>query len=292
MHVSALYIYPIKSCAGISVPAATVDRGGFQHDRQFLIVDEEGVFFTQREYPKMALIQPTVNDTQLTVSVPSAEPPLKGSVAPLTIDIQTMPSDNHATRSVVIWRDRCLAVDQGDDIAHWLSAYLGTSCRLVGMADEFARKVDPDYAHSDTDQVSYADAYPYLVITEASLEHLNSRLGTPLPMNRFRPNIVVVADDTDDAAVYYPHVEDTWHTLRIGDVPFAGVKWCARCVVTTIDQEKGVQGKEPLTTLATYRNLTQPSTTNRGVMFGHNLLHLDAGTVHVGDAVHVEELKG
>jgi len=166
------------------------------------------------------------------------------------------------------------AVDQGDGVAGWLSDHLKTPVRLVRFADDAVRQVDQRYAPRTTDQVGFADGYPFLVISEESLVDLNNRLDEPLPMNRFRPNIVV-----RETTAY---AEDGWKQMRVGgSVTFELVKQCARCAITTTDQVTAQRGKEPLRTLAQYRD------SERGVLFGQNMTSNDQGVVRVGDAVEV-----
>lgn len=262
MHVSALHYYPIKSCGGIAVKAAALVETGFKFDRLLMLVDEQGQFITQREYPRMALIQPRRVGQTLSLVAPTMKP--------ITIEL----TQNGNRSAVVVWRSTCEAIDQGETIASWFSDYLGTACRLVLMADDFARLVNPDYARTPQDAVSFADGYPFLLISEASLADLNSRLADPLPMNRFRPNIVITGCE--------PFAEDNWQVIRIGPVDFKVAKPCARCVIITTNQETAETSKEPLRTLATYRNLP-----GQGVMFGQNLIHHHLGTIRVGDAVTV-----
>ena len=259
MQVSALTYYPIKSCGSTSVQEAELDACGIANDRRLLVTDPEGMFFTQREYPKMALLQPQIDGDRLTVSAPDME----------TLSIDIIPDGKPL--QVQIWRSTCQAVEQGDAIAEWMSTYLGTPSRLVAMAPGFKRPVNPAFARSPEDQVNFPDGYPCLVISEASLNDLNSRLSTPLPMNRFRPNIVVSGAE--------PYAEDHWRNLQIGSVKFAGVKPCVRCTVTTTDQITLERGDEPLRTLARYRR------TGEGVSFGQNLIHLERGTIRIGDTV-------
>jgi uncharacterized protein YcbX len=177
------------------------------------------------------------------------------------------------TREVLVWRDRCAAVDQGDEVAEWLSRFLRRPCRLVRMAEDHVRRVDPVYAVSEADQVGFADGYPFLIISEESLADLNARLAQPLLMNRFRPNIVVRG-----GAAY---AEDGWCRVRIGGIEFSLVKACARCAITTTDQATAQVGREPLATLATYRRV------ERGVLFGQNAIHAATGAIRVGDPLEV-----
>lgn len=263
--VTALYRYPIKSCAGIALTEAHLEPRGIRHDRELMVVDAAtDRFLTQRELPRMALIAPQIAEKVLRVHAPG--------MAELILPI----AEVGPTREVGIWRDRCLAVDQGDEAAAWLSAFLGRPCRLVRMAPDFVRPVDPTYA-TPGDQVGFADGFPCLLIAEESLADLNTRLGAPLPMNRFRPNIVIAG-----GAAFG---EDRVSRLRIGDIEFAAPKSCARCTITTVDQATGATGKEPLRTFATFRKV------KRGVMFGQNLIHAGVGVIRVGDRVEALEAK-
>lgn len=263
IQVSGLYIYPVKSCAGIAVTSATLDRRGFVDDRRFMIVDDAGSFLTQREFPKLALIAPRTDSDVVSLTAPGMS----------AIDCRIRRGRGDAT--VTIWGDTCAATDQGDEVSAWLARFLGTRCRLVRQAADDVRRIDPTYATSAQDEVSFADAYPLLLISEASLADLNSRLDVSLPMNRFRPNVVVSGSD--------PYAEDTWRSIEIGAVEARVVKACVRCVTTTVDQSTAETGKEPLRTLATYRKGP------RGVMFGQNVIHAGTGTINVGDSLRVRE---
>ena len=259
--VAAVVRYPVKSCAGHSVERAELDAYGIVGDRRWLIVDPDGEFLTQRDAPRLALLRPDLNEGGLTLSAPGVD----------TIDVPI--NTDGPTLDVRVWNDRCRGVDQGDDAAAWLSDYLGASHRLVKMTSDFERPVDADYAVSADDAVSYADGFPVLLANTGSLDELNRRLESPVPMDRFRPNIVVSGAD--------PFEEGTWKTIRIGDVTFHVVKPCARCVVTTTDQATGERGTEPLTTLASFRR-----DENGKVYFGQNLIHsAKHGEIAVGDAV-------
>lgn len=258
--VTELYLYPIKSCQGHAVDRALATARGLQDDRLLMIVDAEGHFLTQREYPRMALIAPTLGDDMLTLRAPGMNA--------LDLPLRTSGPYGH----VIIWNDTCQAFDQGKVVAQWLSDYLGTAARLVRMPDTFQRRVDPRYERRAEDETSFADGYPFLLISQGSLDELNRQLPVPLPMNRFRPNIVVQGCE--------PFAEDGWQQLQIGAVTFYPVKPCARCQITTIDQATGAVGKEPLTTLAKFRRTTEGK-----VMFGQNLLSSGSGFIRVGDQV-------
>jgi uncharacterized protein YcbX len=264
MFVSALYVYPIKSCGGISLEVAQISQKGIRGDRAFMVVDLAGRFITQRVQPRMALIQLAVGENGvLTVTAPNMP------------EISIMANDTGKRCNVEIWNDTCIGVDQGDAIATWFSTFLGIACRVVHMPENYVRQVNPQYAVQEQDQVAFADGYPFLLVTEASLADLNARMQEPLPVNRFRPNIVLAGT--------LPYVEDTWRKIYIGEVLFHIVKACERCSVTTTDQATSVVGKEPLRTLATDRRA------QKGVMFGQNLIHAHEGIIHLGDTIEVVE---
>lgn len=259
--VAGLYVYPVKSCAGVRCAQTTLDARGLRHDRGWMIVDGHDEFVTQREHPRLALITPQLEADTLHLSTPEGQAvsvPTTGVVGP--------------TRHVRVWRDWCEAVDQGDIAAQFFSDWLEESVRLVKMADSFERRVDPRYARTPA-LTGFSDGYPLLLISEASLNDLNARLDTPLSMNRFRPNLVVAGCDR--------YAEDGWQQVRINTVTFDTAKPCERCTVTTIDQATGERGVEPLRTLATYRRV------GTKVYFGQNIIHRTAGTLTVGEPVEV-----
>lgn len=236
---------------------------GIAADRHWMIVDAAGHFLTQREFPRLALIAPRLSNGELEMTAPG--------MTPLAVGIA---SDGPRV-DVTVWDDRCVAIDHGPLAAAWLSDFLGVSCRLVRMADDVVRTVDPNYARS-TDQVGFADGFSFLLASRASLDELNRRLSAPLPMNRFRPNIVI--DGVE------PFEEDGWKRIVIGGIGFCVAKPCARCAITTVDQRTGERSREPLRTLATFRNVP-----GRGVMFGQNLVHDRTGVIRVGAVVDVIE---
>jgi uncharacterized protein YcbX len=261
--VTGLNVYPIKSCAGTALARAEIGPRGIRHDREFMIVAAgSGEMLTQREVPRLALIRPAVGDGTLRVEAPGMPP------------VEVAPVVEGDERAVSIWRDTCRAVDQGGHIGGWISEFLGSDVRMVRMAEDEVRRVDPAYATSDRDQVGFADGYPFLLISEESLADLNGRMAEPLPMNRFRPNIVVAGGGA-------PYLEDGWQRIAIGGIAFRVAKACARCAIPTTDQATAARGKEPLTTLATYRK------GERGVLFGQNLIHDETGTIGVGERVEV-----
>ena len=256
-RLSGLYIYPIKSTAGLAPRGWEVDALGLRYDRRWMVVDARGRMVTQRTHPRLARVRTTIGEDLLRIetdAMPALELPLDPSPA--------------VSLTVSIWDDACLATWTGERASHWFSDVLDLDCSLVHVPDDRARHVDPDYAPPGQ-RVGFADAFPFLILSEASLADLNRRLETPLPMNRFRPNLVIAGVE--------PFGEDRLGTFRIGGLGFAVVKPCDRCVVTTTDQETLERGPEPLRTLATYRR------SNGKVLFGQNLVHDGTGRLDVGD---------
>lgn len=274
-RVSALHIYPVKSCRGHSIATADADNWGFVGDRRYMVVSAiDGLFLTQRTHPRMALIETELTARGLTLASPNH--------ASVTVSSMVSATEN-PQRSVTIWKDTVAAVDCGDEVAEWLSRFLGLPLRLVHTGANFHRSVSPKHARPG-DEVSFADGAPMLVVSEASLAELNDRIvaqgGEPVPMNRFRPNIVLSGGTA--------FAEDTLTRFRLGDVVFRHVGLCARCPITTTDQFTAARGKEPLKTLATFRrDVADPTDVN----FGVNLVNeTKSGTVRVGDEVtHVGE---
>jgi uncharacterized protein len=270
MHLSGLFLYPVKSLRGCSVTTAVIDDLGIVGDRRFLVVDENGRFLTQRVLPRMALIETVLSAGMLILRAPSAG----------TCSVSRVARDDAPLRSVSVWKSEgLLAEDCGDEAAGWLSDFLAVKCRLVRIGQKFRRPILKPNIAGPGDLVSFADAFPFLVISEASLTDLNDRLvaqgDDALPMDRFRPNLVV-----SGAA---PFAEDTWTRFRIGEIVFHVAGPCTRCVITTTNQMTAERGKEPLRTLARYRrNAEDPGDVN----FGQNLIHeTKHGTLRVGDSV-------
>ncbi len=226
-----------------------------------MLVDEAGGFLSQRRLPRMALISVRFAPECLIVCAPGM-PDLKVPLQPETADLV----------DVCVWDDAGRAMLVGEYADRWFGEFLEFACRLVYKPDDDVRLVDSLYAE-DGDQVGFADGFSFLLISEASLDHLNGRLEEPVPMNRFRPNLVVRGCE--------PYAEDRWSLVRVGSVPFRVAEPCPRCAITTVDQKTGSRGKEPLRTLATYRK------SGGEVFFGRNLIHTSLGTVRVGDTVEV-----
>jgi uncharacterized protein YcbX len=273
MHLSGLFIYPVKSLRGCAVASADVDPLGLVGDRRFLLVDADGRFLTQRTLPRMALIATELTADQLLLRADGA-----GQIA-----VRRQPDPAAPLRNVSVWKSTgLLAEDCGDEPARWLSDFLKTPCRLVRIGEKFLRPIlKPDVA-GPGDLVTFADGYPFLALGETSLADLNTRLAAaaqpPVPMDRFRPNLVLAGSDA--------YAEDTWTRFRIGDLTFRAAGPCSRCSVPTVDQVTGEnRGPEPLCTLARYRRrVSDPSQ----VDFGQNIIHeTKSGTLHVGDALTV-----
>lgn len=258
LSVSAITIYPVKSCGRTPLTESEIVETGFAHDREWMVVRENGWFVTQRQYPRMALIQSTVLKDGLRLEAPG-------------MPAITVPLSSSKKIQAQIWNDAVTAADQGDEVAAWLSKFLEAKLRLVHMAGQ--RRISKDYQVSGEEIVSLADGFPFLLISQASLDDLNKRLDDPVLMTRFRPNIVVGGGTAFQ--------EDEWKKIRIGDVTFRVCKPCARCEIPTINQESAEKDVEPIETLGTYRYRT------RGIMFGQNLVQENVGTIHVGDAVEI-----
>lgn len=229
-----------------------------------MLVDEEGRFITQRVVPALSGVEVRLTSRGIQVCVPGRP----------VVDRETPDGEESRVR-VTVWKDTVDAIPVASVIDEWLSHYLGRSVRLMFMPETARRGLDPDYGETE-DDVSFADGYPVLLISQASLDDLNNRLDLPIPMNRFRPNLVVTGCE--------PFEEDLWKVIRIGSMRFRVVKPCARCMITTIDQETGVSGIEPLRTLASYRQVTNK------VMFGQNLIPDGPfpATIRQGDELVVE----
>lgn len=259
LRLTGLTVYPIKSTAGTHVAEWEVDGFGLRHDRRWMLVDEHGKHVTQRRQPRLALVRPSIEGDRLWVTAPGRTP----------LDLPLEPR-SAVTMTAVVWDDACVAHWMGEQAAAWFSEFLDFRCSLVYMPAETVRLADPNYAPPGV-RVSFADAFPFLLISEESLADLNRRLPSPLPMNRFRPNLVIAGGE--------PYVEDRLESFRLGDLELRVVKPCDRCMVTTSDQTTAERGPEPLRTLATYRKQ------DGKVFFGQNVVHLAPGRLRLGEAV-------
>jgi uncharacterized protein YcbX len=261
VRLSGLFIYPIKSCAGIALEHAEVALRGLAGDRRYMLVDRSGLFVTQREVPRLCLVATALTDSSIEVSS-LGYPQLQ---LPRELDAGAFES-----RPYRVWDDVGSALRHPEG-SRWFSEFLDDDVSLLYMPDAEQRRVNPKWARAG-DIVSFADAYPLLLISEASLADLNQRLPAPLEMRRFRPNLVI--SDCE------PYAEDRLETLRIGSVSLRAVKGCERCVITTVDPDSAERGREPLRTLASYR------LRDGKVWFGMNLIHDGPGHLQLGDAVY------
>jgi uncharacterized protein YcbX len=261
LRLTALNVYPIKSAAGIPADAWQVDEFGLRFDHRWMVIDEAGRFISQREQPRLALVRPSFHEDLLLVDAPGQRP----------LELPLHPTCSVTTK-ITVWHDTCEVGWLGNHAAAWFSAVLGCSCSLAYMPDSTLRPADPAFAPAGT-RVSFADGFPFLLISEESLADLNSRMPVPLPMNRFRPNLVIAGGE--------PYAEDSLDRFTIGEMGFLVVKPCDRCVVTTTDQATAQRGREPLRTLATYRRR------DGKVLFGQNVVHSGIGRLAVGDILYV-----
>jgi uncharacterized protein YcbX len=267
ISISALYTYPVKSCGALQHEQMILDERGPLWDRRWMVVDADGIFVTQRSHPTMAIIQPSLSADTLTLTAPG----MPALTVPLT-------AERDEPLPVTIWQDTCDAWDEGRAAAEWFSHFLEGDLRLVRMTDGWFRPVNPKYA-PETAQTGFSDGFPLLLVSEESLAdlntHLQAREAQPVPMSRFRPNVVVRGAS--------PYAEDGWRTVQVGAVTLDVLKPCARCVITTVDQHTGSipDNNEPLGTLSTYRKQ------NSKVMFAQNAVHRAAGTLALGAVVEV-----
>ena len=263
MKLLSTFLYPVKSMRGVTVSSLELDAKGIVGDRRWMVIDGEGRFVTQRTVTALTLLQPELLEGGLRIDDGGR-----------TLDV-ALPSLDAPRRSVTVWRDTFAALDAGEEAATWLSARLGFAARLVAFASDVRREVDVTYAKDA--QTTFTDAYPLLIVNEASLDALNEQLPSPIPMARFRPNLVVRADTA--------WAEDGWTKLNIDGVKLDGVKPCARCVAITTDQRTGErpQGSLPLTALTQLHSMP-----GRGAIFGMNLVQRTLGTLSVGAPVALE----
>jgi uncharacterized protein YcbX len=264
LRLSEIWIYPIKGLGGIRLTEAKVLGKGLAFDRRWMLVDENGVFMTQRDNPTMALFKLEMENGKLKI-VHNRQSTVHS--------ISLHPRNFENEERVTIWDDTVTACEVSKESSAWFSEILNLKCRLVHFPEENSRAVDPKYKVND-EHVSLADGYPFLIIGQESLNFLNSKLIQPIPMNRFRPNFVFTGGE--------PNEEDTWRNFTIGSNRFMGVKPCARCAVPTINQETAEKGIEPTRTLATYRRKENK------ILFGQNLLAIDHLEVKEGDFINIQ----
>lgn len=265
-HISELYLYPIKSLGGIAVHSVVVEARGFQHDRRWMLTDEQGVFLTQRTFAEMAWLQVGFYPDGLVINHKKKDTP------PLFIPFF---QNTGKKIKVTIWDDICDAFLVSTEADHWFSEALNRKCHLVFMPDSTQRQIDLNYS-SPGESVSFADGYPILIIGQESLNDLNTRLPLPVPIDRFRPSLVFTGGN--------PYAEDTWQQFAIKGSGFKGIKPCSRCVLTTIDQVTALKGLEPLHTLTTYRKK------DNKIYFGQNVIPINpGGVIRVGDLIQIHQ---
>lgn len=257
--LSQIFVYPVKSLAGFQVQQWSVAKTGLRYDRQWMLVDQQGLFLSQRRLPKMALIKTRIADNQLWLSAAD-----KADIA-LALEPQGVEDI-----VVKIWNDQCLAKTVSAQADAWLSDFLQHPCRLVYHPQDRIRKVDPDYA-SEQDETAFSDGFPFLIVSEASLQAFNQAANLNLSMPRFRPNLVI-----GDCEAY---AEDYWRQISIKQINFRLPKPCSRCSVPAIDPDTAITSQAPLTALAQLRQA------NNKVYFGQNALHDKQGMLAVGDEV-------
>ncbi len=261
--VTDLFIYPLKSCGSIALKEARIAERGFEYDRRWMLVDEDHTSLNQIKQPCLASVSPRLTSAGLRLQAPEME-------------ALTIPYEPETDRvfTVKVLKKFCEAIEVNTEASHWFSDFLHQPCQLVYMPETTHRPVNPQYALNE-DIVSFANGYPFHIVGQASFDFLNQRLAHPIPMSRFRPNIVIAGAE--------PFAEDLWQTIRINDQLFHLVKPCDRCAITMVDQQTGERaGKEPLKTLASFRRF------EKHIFFGRYVLSSSiGGTVKVSDPVEI-----
>lgn len=264
MKISELYIHPIKSASAVAVQTVQLNALGPQFDRRWMVVDANDKFMTQRTTPSMCHIQASVQQGTLTLSTNN------GTQNTPTLDV----TERQETRSVQVWADHVQATDCGDAAAKWLSDFLGKPCRLVEINDDTNRQVDPEFA-TKGETVSFADGFPTLIASQASLDEFNSHLDKAVDMRRFRPNIVIEGTT--------PYAEDSWKRIRINKIEFDLVRPCSRCIMPSINPDTAAKELHINDVLLKTRKR------GRQTFFGQNALHNGTGTLNVGDRIELIE---
>lgn len=256
--IKELYLYPIKSLAGIRVESAKAEEMGFENDRRWMLIDEENQFITQRKYPNLSQFYPEIAVDKIIISH-------QNTTHEFFID-ETLGEPLFSK----VWDDETKVLEVNKVTSKWFSEALGFECKLVKIANKGARKHSSSKLNT-TLNVSLADGYPYLLIGSESLDFLNEKLEEKITMARFRPNIVISSS--------IAHEEDSFGNFQIGTVKFKNAKPCGRCIMINNDPKKGIVKKEPLKTLSTYRNV------DNSILFGTNVMCLNEGEIRVGDAL-------
>lgn len=258
LTLASIHVYPIKSVGGFRLPVGQLTDRGLRYDRRWMLVDERGTFVSQRTLPAMACLHTAPLHRGFRVLDRRSE---------ALISIPWKLTKGPVVR-VTVWSDAMEAIEAPPTYSAWFSERLGRTLRLVHMPEASHRTIDPATGQGIT---SFSDSHPYLIISQASLDALNARLEVPLPMDRFRPNLVIAGGEAFQ--------EDGWQRIRIGTAGFDVVKACARCVITTTDQDTGQRGPEPLRALSLFRRR------GNDVLFGMDAIADASGTVRAGDAV-------
>jgi uncharacterized protein YcbX len=256
--ITQLFVYPIKSLAGIAVQSAELCNTGLLHDRRWMLIDEQNKFITQREFHQLCLFKTAFVENGISITYNNDQ-----IIIPLFLAEGT-------PKNVTIWDDKVDAIQASSDINDWFSKQLNQKVSLVYMPENSKRLVDLKYANNN-EIVSFADGYPLLVIGQSSLDLLQSKLQEQITIERFRPNIVFTGGQ--------PHCEDDWKNFSINNIPFKGVKPCGRCVITTINPTTAIAGAEPLKTLAKYR------AQENKILFGQNVMGVNTGSIAVGNTI-------
>lgn len=271
MRLAEIHVYPVKGARGIALERTDVLAGGLRHDRRFMVVGDDGSFLTQRTEPRLALVETALEEGGRALALTASGRPER-----VTVDLAALAerATSAPRRRVTVWDDDVDAIEAPGDASLLFSRHLGRACTLVFMPDDVVRPVEAPHGRAG-DRVGFADAYPVLIATRASLADLNARLeaaGEPaVAMSRFRPNLVVEGGEA--------YGEDRHSRVRVGALTFRTPKRCARCTVTTVDQLTAEVGKEPLRTLASYRS------EGNKVHFALNAIPEGEGAIAVGDAV-------
>jgi uncharacterized protein YcbX len=265
--LSHIFIYPIKSIKGVSLTSAGCQEKGFEHDRRWMLIDENNRFISQRELPEMALLRLFISEKFIILH--------HKNMKLQSVQLPIIP-ENGIMLKAEVWSDIVKVIWPQYEADAWFTKVLGIECRLVYMPEESTRLVDPDFVQRPV-STSLSDGYPYLLTNRASLHFLSKKAGLPVEMERFRSNIIVEADE--------PFAEDRWKKIQIGEAVFEIVKPCARCAIPGIDPETGIKGKQPLSTLNRYRKQ------GNKVLFGQNMILEKEGPIHTGDSVIILEEK-
>lgn len=260
MKIEKLFVYPIKSCGAVEVKEMMVTSTGPYLDRQWMLVDEENTFITQRTYPQLSQVRVAMDEGEVAVMAPGQE----------MIDFGLEEVDRSERLLVKVWKDQVHAFEVAKEVSEWFSQFLGKTCKLVRKDPESVRKVSDKYGEGE---ILFADSMPLLIVSTASMDLLSQKLDKKVSASRFRPNILVRIDEES------PHLEDTWNYVDIGDVHLRAAKLCTRCKVVNVNPLTGEFEKEPLHTLSTYRM------TDDGVVFGKLFVPEQLGIIRTGQAI-------